>query len=310
LFRVASTRHRDEVGLPSDLLAAAAFAALRAAVVSRRAAVLRLAASTRLGLRSRLALLAPLAATAATRILRTADAALALVLAATSVVAILLLAQVLQAHLQALAQQRASGHRSALAVAAALLLALPAALLLLPHRRPLRTFAALPLAALPALAAPVVAVVAVFVAQLLAALLQAFAHRLEALFGLLQAFAPCGARGRLAVRALRLLAFLGGGEREEQTEHEHQAFHGDHLRGRWKAASYAPRAATPTPPARRSCRAFVRADAVSMPRRCHGRRSTVPARGGAARPAASPDFSGWRRRRCRPAARRRRCAAR
>jgi hypothetical protein len=309
LFRVASTRHRDEVGLPSDLLAAAAFAALRAAVISRRAAVLRLAASTRLRLRSRLALLAPLAATAATRILRTADAALALVLAATSVVAILLLAQVLQAHLQALAQQRASGHRSALAVAAALLLALPAALLL-PHRRPLRTVTALPLAALPAVAAPIVAVVAVFVAQLPAALLQAFAHRLEALFGLLQAFAHFGARGRLAVRALRPLALLGGGEREEQTEHEHQAFHGDHLRGRWKAASYAPRAATPTPPARRSCRAFVRADAVSMPRRCHGRRSTVPARGGAARPAASPDFSGWRRRRCRPAAHRWRCAAR
>ena len=176
-----------------------------------------------------------LAAVTATRLLRAADAALALVLAAAALVAVLLLAQVLEAHLQALAQQRASGHRAAIAVAAALLPALVAALLLLPHRRPLRTFAALPLAALPALpaiVAPLAAVVAVFVAQLLAALLQAFAHRLEALFGLLQALAHFGARGRLAVRALRLLALLGGGERKEQTEHEHQAFHGDHLRGR------------------------------------------------------------------------------
>jgi hypothetical protein len=151
------------------------------------------------------------------------------------------LAQLLHAHLQALAGELASGHRAAFAVAAALFAA------------------AAPFATV---VAP--AVVAVVVAQLLAALLQACAHRLEALFGLLQAFAHFGARGRLAVLALRLLAFLGGGEREEQTEHEHQAFHGDHLRGRWKAASYAPRAATPTPPARRSCRAFVRADAGAI----------------------------------------------
>lgn len=192
-------------------------------------------------------------AVAAAPVAPAAVAALAIVPAAAVLPhALVPLAQLLHAHLQALAGELASGHRAAFAVAAALLPAFIAALVPLPHRRPLRTLAALPLAALFAAAAPFAtgvapAVVALAVAQLLAALLQAFAHRLEALFGLLQALAHFGARSRLAVRPLRPLALLGGGEgREEQTEHENQAVHCDHLTGRWKAAGNAPHAAIPT----------------------------------------------------------------
>lgn len=280
------------VGQPSDLLAAAAFAAL----VLAAAPALRTTAATR-------------------RIQRTAAPARTQLLA-TSVVVTVLLAQVLHAHLHALARQRASGHRAALALAVALLLALVATLLR-PHRRLLRTpaagtLAALPaLPALPAIGAPIAFVVAIPVVQLLAALLQALAHRFEALFGPLQAFSLFGARGRLAVRALRLLAFLGGGEREEQTEHEHQTFHGDHLRGVWKAAGNAPRVATPT---------CARSANLSRLRLRLPRADLAPVPMGSGCPHSQPvrvevpallwDFSGCRPRRRRPAARRSRCAAR
>ena len=195
-------------------------AALRAALVARRPAA-RLLSS----------------AVAARRLLGAAAAALTLELAPAAWGAVLLRAQVLQSHLQTLAQELAPGHRPAFTVAAAQSLALAAARLLPPHRRALGLLAARPLpalatlAALPTIGAPIGAFVASFVAQLLAALLQPLAHRLEALFGLLQAFALFGARGRLAVSPRRLLALLGGGEREEQTQHEHQVFHCGHSHG-------------------------------------------------------------------------------
>jgi len=183
----------------SDLLAAAAIAARRSAAWSL------------------------LQATAAAVAVPAVAAALALLRTAAAGGVGSLLAQLLQAHLQAHALEVAPGHRAAAAVAAPQLLALATTLLQPAHRRPLRAFAAIAPAALLArtapFAAPVVAL-AGFAAQLLAALLQAFAHRLEALFGLLQPFAGFGALGLLPVRALRLRAFLGGGEREEQSEHE------------------------------------------------------------------------------------------
>lgn len=177
----------------SDLLAAAAFAARRSAAWC---------------------LLQAIAAAVA---VPTVAAALALLRTATAGGVGSLLAQLLHAHLQAHALEVASDHRAAAAVAAPQLLALATTLLQPVHRRPPRAFAAIAPAAL--LATPVVAL-AGFAAQLLAALLQAFAHRLEALFGLLQPFAGFGALGLLPVRALRLRAFLGGGDREEQSEHE------------------------------------------------------------------------------------------
>jgi len=165
-------------------------------------------------------------AAAALRFVPTADAARALLQAAATLLTVLL-AQLLHAHLQALAQQRASGHRVALAVAATQLPAFAAALRQAPWGL-LRTAAAGPLAALAAL---VVTAVALLSAQLLAALLQALAHRFAALFGLLRAFATFGAGGGLAVRPLRLSALLGGGEGQEQADHEHQVFHCGHSHG-------------------------------------------------------------------------------
>lgn len=189
-----------------------------------------------------------------------AGAALALLRAAAAGDVGSLLAQLLQAHLQAHALEVAPGHRAAAAALAALLLALATSRLQPAHRRPLRAFAALATAAL----LPLAAFLPFLAAHLLAALLQALAHRLEALLLLLQPLPDFGALARLAVRALRLRALLGGGERKEQAEHEHQTSHAITSRGVGLIAGNALGAADPT----RTCKeagAFLRA------RRCHRR---------------------------------------
>lgn len=202
----------------SDLLAAAVVPARRAVVVARlaprllpaTAALVLLTASAAILLRAArttlvMAALAPLASGAAP--LLRPRAALA---AAVSLLAHLL-AQLLHALLQAALEQHA------------------------PHPRPATAAAGGPLAlalALPCLTARPRALFLAFALQLLAASLQAFAHRFEALLRGQKPLAHFGSRGFLAGRALGALPLLRADERDEQTEHEHQTFHSDHLTGR------------------------------------------------------------------------------
>lgn len=168
-------------------------------LLTTSAAILLRAARTTLVV----AALAPLASRAAPLLRPRAALATAVPLLAQ------LLAQLLHALLQAALEQHA------------------------PHPRPATAVSRGPLAlALPCLTTRALALFLAFTLQLLAASLQAFAHRFEALLRGLKPLAHFGASGLLAGRAPGAFPLLRADERDEQTEHEHQTFHCDHLTGR------------------------------------------------------------------------------